>query len=316
MIVAFHILAHHQPELLDRIVRRLQCPEARIYIHVDKKSKDDFSCLLKKYKNLEIYSKVNVWWYGYSMVDATLFLLNKAKESGISFKYHVLLSGQDYPIRSIEDIIEFYRKESFDFVHYEKFENLGKEFFRKFEFCHFYDNPVFNPKSSWQISSRSFRVWLYYGLYVKRIAPILFDRSLPYGLIPYFGSQWFSLREESVKYIFKFLDDHPAYTKFMHFTEGPDEFFFQTILANSEVASNLTEWDEYQNWVKKNTSPYHFRRSSLRYMDWESEGREKPAILDLRDSERIFNSEYLFCRKVDFFRSKELLDQIDLNIGH
>jgi hypothetical protein len=51
----------------------------------------------------------------------------------------------------------------------------------------------------------------------------------------------------------------------------------------------------------------------LRYMDWESLDRAKPAILDMRDHDKLKYSHFLFCRKVSMTnpQSLELLNHID-----
>lgn len=50
----------------------------------------------------------------------------------------------------------------------------------------------------------------------------------------YCGSQWFIAPYETIKYFTKYLNFHPEYIEYWRNALAPDEFFFQTLVMNSE----------------------------------------------------------------------------------
>ena len=113
--------------------------------------------------------------------------------------------------------------------------------------------------------------------------------------------------------------------RFFRYTSSPDEMFFQTIIMNSPWASRVEGFDAYQCWSADRTARGLEHDSEMlpeesfnkRYIDWSGETsgeRERPAILDERDWQRIVASPSLFARKFDAERSAALLDRSDREI--
>jgi len=311
MNIAYLILAHNQPLQLERLIERLNNPNADFYIHVDKKSTDVASIneAVAKYKNAKVISVYNVNWMGFNMVKSTLRLIELAHSSAKHYKYYVLLSGQDYPIKTNEYLNDFFYKHHEDFISYNKISHLPDAFTNKVQFFHFPDIAYTNPRSAKKIP---ILVKLYYGVY-KRFNKYIPKRSFYKNLEPYFGSQWFVLTGETIDFILQFIEENKDYMKFMRFTEGPDEMFFQTIILNSERKNNLYDYNTYIDWLKtrKDGEVFIHQFSSLRYMDWSERGKPKPAVLDNSYYETLKASKELFARKFDEVISAGLLNQVD-----
>src|SRR5690606_21952914 len=104
---AFLILAHNEFEILERLVRVLDDPRFDIYIHFDKKSKEP-PVLKTKHSRLYILNnRIDVRWGDYSMVEAELILFEAATKRR-NYKYLHLLSGVDFPIKSMDQIYDFF----------------------------------------------------------------------------------------------------------------------------------------------------------------------------------------------------------------
>ena len=63
-----------------------------------------------------VEDRVSVNWSGFSVVEATLKLMNMVRDTNKKYDYISLISGQDYPIKSNEYIETYFT------------ENQGKEF--------------------------------------------------------------------------------------------------------------------------------------------------------------------------------------------
>ena len=314
MNLAYLILAHNQPRQLERLIERLNQPNTDFYIHVDKKS-NDLSAIrqsLLKYKNVKIISSYKVNWMGFNMVKSTLGLIELAYSSGKQYKYYLLLSGQDYPIKPNEYIFNFFDNHNEDLISYNKISHLPEIFTDKVRFFHFPDIVYTNPRSAENIPVL---VKLYYGIY-KKFKKYMPKRAFYKNFEPYFGSQWFALTDETIKFILKFIKENKQYLEFMRFTEGPDEMFFQTIILNSERRNNLYDYDRYIDWLnmRKDKEVFIHKFSSLRYMDWTDRGKPKPAVLEESYYKTLEASDELFARKFDEVTSAGLLDQIDKNL--
>lgn len=313
MNIAYLVLAHNQPQQLVRLVSRLSQPNAWLYIHIDSKSQDkgQIEALLSEYKQVKIISEYDVNWMGFNMVKSTLRLMELATGSGIDFKYYVLLSGQDYPIKSNSFINDFFDRHTEDFISFARINDSPDSYKNKVRYYHYYDFAYSNPRSSKKVPML---VYLYFGIH-KRLMKYMPERKFYKCYQPYFGSQWFALRGETVKYILNFVKDNAGYIQFMKYTEGPDETFFHTIILNAERRNDVYGYKEYEKWRETRREGEHFIQeySSLRFMDWSDRGKNlpKPAVLDAGYYDMLAASTDLFARKVDSVASKELMERID-----
>ena len=116
-------------------------------------------------------------------------------------------------------------------------------------------------------------------------------RKLPFNMVLTGRSQWMTLAATHVAFILDYVNKHPKAIRFFQYTWGPDEFFFQTILYNSEHRSHLVN-------------------DNLRFIDW-SEGKASPKTFTVADFDNLEKSGNLYARKFNAAIDKEILDLID-----
>ena len=101
-MIAALILAHHSPELLARLVRRLESYGAQCFIHIDAKVDIvPFQAACSSSSPIFVKSRRKVAWGGFSLVAATISLLSAAILDP-RFTHLVLVSGDSYPIKPRE----------------------------------------------------------------------------------------------------------------------------------------------------------------------------------------------------------------------
>lgn len=114
---AYLIIAHNNFEILEKTLKIWDDEKNDFYIHIDKKVKnfdfEKFKSITKKSKTI-FTERINVKWGHSSQIDCELLLLKLSSKNNYSY-YH-LLSGVDMPIKSKEEIYNFFEK------------NFGKEF--------------------------------------------------------------------------------------------------------------------------------------------------------------------------------------------
>ena len=117
-LIAYLILAHHQPEHFYDLVTQLNHQEVYFFVHVDKKTDQNlFSVKVEKLQNISfIKERKNIIWGGFAMCEATLRLIKSALHSKYQFKYYVLLSGSCYPIQPTKKIMSFFQDNNKNYI--------------------------------------------------------------------------------------------------------------------------------------------------------------------------------------------------------
>jgi hypothetical protein len=331
--LAYLILAHHQPALLARLVDRMLERDTHVFLHVD--ARTDLQPFLEQLSacsnpwvrtNLHLATRRRkVGYMAFSTVEATLALMRQASEYA-QFGYYTLLSGADYPIKSRGCIREVFAGTDKQLIVYWKLEDRPK-WLHKIQYLYLTDlipvrsrhrPDLRDPRSLY----RSFPHLYWRGF--RRVQPWIPRRSFPFqDLVPYGGSQWWSLTEDAVRYVLRFADERPEVSRFYRYTHCPDEMYFQTVLLNSPLSETAVNRERYLAWSaetppeQKATGAHMIPEGTfnLRYIEWVDPAsrapRGYPSVLDETDFDRLMASECLFARKVDEERSAVLLDRLD-----
>jgi hypothetical protein len=281
--LAFFILCHKTPQHVIRLVNCLRDENSVFVIHVDKRAAPVVYDTLRLFSE-ELPGQVHLcrqryrcYWGRFGIVEATLSCMREAVGLGLSFDHAFLLSGQDYPIKSMNHIRTFVD------------EHLGSEFIESFPA----DEP--NRWSAAEGEHNALNRVLYWTIsFRSRHIQIKWKRRFPFGFRPHGGSMWWCLTRECVVYIDRFVREKPAYTRYFRMVFIPDESFFQSIISNSRFKGRIVSDD-------------------LRYADWQNPNPSYPRTLDTDDFEKLMSSSKLFARKFDT-RSQHLLRLIDREI--
>ncbi len=276
MRIAHLLLVHVMNNQLIRLVNRLQHENCHVFIHIDKKTPiEPFLVLEKDYNVTLIKNRVFVNWGGYSIVQATLNGFEEIIKSKTQYNTVNLLSGQDYPIKNINYIYDFYKQNaSTAFIETRNVFNDWTEAIPRITKFHFPDDRL--PGSV---------------LLEMILGFILPKRKIPNSLIPVGRSQWFTLPMECVEYILNYINENSKVVDFFKYTWAPDELFFSTILFNSKYKETIVS-------------------NNLRYIDWAT-GTPSPKVLTIADAESLKNSKCLFARKFNEEFDSIILDFLD-----
>jgi hypothetical protein len=279
MKVAYLIMGHRDPEQILRLIHALRDSGAFFVIHIDKRAPDHVFTPLKKYAashpEVLLTRRIRCYWGGFGIAQAMIECVQTAARADRHFDYAILLSAQDYPIKSAAQIEEFLTR------------NKGSEFIESF--------PLAKP-NRWTSHSGAFQAMnrvRYWTFFVRsRTFHLPIARKFPFGWEPYGGSQWWGLSRECILYLDNFLSQNRGFVRYFKHVLIPDESMFQTILSNSTFAGRIVNDD-------------------LRYIDWERPNPKYPRTLEPVDFDFLHASAKLFARKFDPERSRELLARVD-----
>ncbi|MBW1657719.1 beta-1,6-N-acetylglucosaminyltransferase [Flavobacterium quisquiliarum] len=309
--INYIILAHRYPKQIRRLIEKLATPESCFYIHIDKNVPiDPFLNELSDLSNVSFVTERREGiWGDLGIVIATLNALKQIVQDEKS-GYCVLMSGQDYPIKSNNDIQRYLKSNSGnDFIDVfplpAKYWSTDRIIKYKFNLSsrkgHFIligsvlDSDFFSKKNF-----RKIYTLIKAGRFDFRFK-IFNKRRYPNYIKPYGGSQWWALTLDTVKKIIAFVDEHPDFVEYHTYSLLPDEMFYQSIvmhLIEKEKGITIMPLVTYINWEKKECDlPVTF--TSLDFDELISQPESK-----------------LFARKFDSTIDEDILTKIDAIHSH
>ncbi|GAB3430121.1 beta-1,6-N-acetylglucosaminyltransferase [Niabella aquatica] len=286
MKICHLILAHKNPQQLKRLTQALAHSCCHVFLCIDKKTDETpFRTLLSDAPNVFfIKNRVKVHWGGRSIIMAIVHAIEEIKSSGTSYDFINLISAQDYPIKPMQELIDYlnaHKKKNFiSYITEQNDERKWIESSRaRFNRYHFTD---FNFKGKYLV--QNFLNWL------------LPPRKHP-AFSQFYGgncSTWWILDAECAYFIAQSIQKNARLKRYIKFTWGIDEILFPTLIMNSHFASST-------------------ENNNFRYIDW-SEGNAHPKILTSTDFDALAASDHFFARKFDTAIDSTVLDLIDTRI--
>ena len=264
---AYLIMAHGDWSLLSKLLLALDDPRNDIYVHIDRKSAFSPEMVYEpRFARIQYIKRISVTWGGDSLIKCELALL-KAAINGNYFYYH-LISGQDLPIKSQDEIYDFFEKNSGkNYVKIDKKALLAGYPQERIREYHFFQNLV--GRKDGHIAGLLYRLK---GITITLQKKLGIDRLRNCPKKIYKGTNWFSITHEMAGIV---LSEERFIRKYCFWGFCADEIFLQTIAMNCCISSTCVDDD-------------------LRFIDWV---RGNPYTFTMADFESLMNSDCLFARK-------------------
>lgn len=290
MKIAILLLCHKNAEQINLLLKQLEHPQIYVFIHVDRKS----SIISQINTNSHVFllpegERIDCKWGSISLVHATLHLIQYAYKKD-KFDYFWLCSGQDFPIKSMDDILAFFNNhpgiEFLDLFPSKNTTGKSTNYDKRMDL--YYPNCLLNFSFISRVYKRIYteitggynRTW-----FAKR--------KNTTNLQFYFGSQWWCLSALAIEWILNYTNTHSELLQFYEHAIVPDESFFHTLLMNSPYAKK--------------------RHPALHYIDW-SAGGNNPKTFTLDDWPLLQKSDKLMARKFDWLIDAQILIRLKQNI--
>lgn len=303
--IVYLVMAHGDPTQALRLMATIRTgsPNSAIYLHHDAKGALPAERTLTALNVKLVQPRINVAWGTFSLVEAVLISMRLILQE-IEFRWLVVLSGQDYPLRPFNKIEEDLRESPFDAYVRASPAAEGEYAFR-------YDHQYWSlpnirhayllPHWASTLVARG-RVALNARNGLVRLQPRSRNSSALIGLrahrkpfsksfVCYKGSQWFTLSCRAVRILIAHGDTNPQIIDYYHRVLIPDESYFQTILWNSEC---LTIANDHRRLVL-----------------WDDSKLSHPVTLTMAHWHAIINSGKDFGRKFDISVDASVLDALD-----
>lgn len=290
MKIAFLILAHTDPNQLERLMRAINL-NCRIFIHLDKKVDIHNFSGIELPSNAEfIKERTKVDWAGFNMIKATLSLMQSALDSGEKFTHLALMSGLDYPIKPISALQDLlFQNTNRQFIRFIDIEDSPEYYLPRAQKYYYFDR--FLPRYDTQLRKL-----------ISATMNLFLRKSLLKGIKHAYGSQMWAITPPCAAYILDFVKDNNEFIHWHKSSMAPDETFFHTIIANSPF---LNQTDGFEKFTGRGC--YKLTNLHLTHHTAAKTYNE----LDFDD---IQKSGKYFVRKVTTKDSTELMDRMDVEL--
>lgn len=282
---AYLIMAHTQPELLKKLLQMLDDERNDIYLHIDSKAKDyplqEAASVLEKSKCI-FTERTDVKWGSYSQINCEMVLLKEAVKT--EHAYYHLLSGVDLPIKTQDEIHDFFEKyDGLEFVD-EDLPQISEAALSRVKYTHkFYGKAGSVKDILGAISTKGQKL---FGV----------DRTKKYGdIIFQKGRNWFSITHGLAKLV---VEKEDWVKEVFEQSVCGDELFLQTVARNSQFSDKI---------CNGNTMP---EVPDTRYIDWKRGSNNNPYVFREEDLEELKNAPGLFARKFDLNIDKKIVEKL------
>ncbi|ROR92612.1 beta-1,6-N-acetylglucosaminyltransferase [Nocardioides aurantiacus] len=293
---AFLVMAHHQFDQLEGLLRLLDHEDNDVYLHVDARS-EDFdparAASVLRHSELVLVPRLRVRWGGWSTVACELVLLRSATAKG-GYSYFHLLSGADLPIKPMSQIHAFFaRSEGREYIEIAPDHHVDEVMFRARLFHVLHELlPVRYVRSRPGRALTSALMRAQTRLGVNRLAKDPWELQ--------FGSQWFSITAELATHV---MSQTTRIRRLFRWTFCPDELFLQTVALNSPFRSMLpAAGTETENL------------GAMRMIDWSRSEGSHPHVWRTADLPQLRSTPALFARKFDPTIDAAVIDHIETSL--
>jgi hypothetical protein len=278
MRIACIIMAHKDPQQIERLVKKFSLIPIDFYIHLDKKIKKKSFDYLSQIPNVFFVTRrFTVRWASYSFLKAITQSFKEVLGTGIQYDFLSLMSGQDYPIKPVSSY--YHSLENNIGRNFISYEDDGKWWSHAISRIHKYHFTNFGFRGKYKVQ-----------FFLNALLP---NRKFPLPYTLYGGprAMCMTLSSECAAYIVDFINSNKKLRRFIRFTWGPDEFLIPTLIMNSKFKETVINDNFY-------------------YIDW-TKGGSNPKILSSDDYDLLISSDKLLARKFDFKQDTVILDLLD-----
>ena len=286
---AYLILAHHRFGQLRKLIELLDDARNDIFVHVDRKAAAfnpaEWSGVCRRSALVFLDERLDVRWGGVSIMRAELALLRAATQHG-EYDYYHLLSGMDLPIKSQDEIHDFFdRNSGAEFLNYWNFKRATYSRFRYYTIF-----PEGEARFCTRIVNHIFK-----GL--QMIVGYRINRDVDFR----FASQWFSITDSLARYV---LSQEEWLERVFRHTSTCDEIFLATLVWGSPYREKLFVKEPVENQKIVNLS-------NMRFIDWtRGESIRHPWTFRAGDMELLMSVPHLWARKFDEQVDPQIIEMI------
>ncbi len=233
--IAYMLLVHKSYKQVNIFIRQLlDYGECDVYLHVDSKSKGIIDKIIKD-DRVKIYSKYDVRWGSFEIVQAGIFLMEKVLESGNNYSHIYWGTGQDLLVK--KGLYQFLMK------------NPEKIFIRINRELKDTDRAAARYLIQWPkyLMVRSdYHIFRFIRITMQILCKLGINirpnrRTYKSQLRFYEGRTWFICPKAVVEYMIDYIHKNMDFVNYWENSLASDLMFFQTIMMNSQFSDKIQD---------------------------------------------------------------------------
>lgn len=289
MAQAVLILAHRDiDQVLDLI--HVLIPTFNVYLHVDTKTHltESQRAALKQADSCRVIQTCNVKWGSYSIVQATVDLMELALENPDNTYFH-LISGQDWPLKDPREIYQYFEHSDRLYMAYWKMLDKIKTGEREIDWVkYWYNYDTINRRSLFGKIYHRLLLVTEKLLRVNRLKQLNFDEDQMYA-----GREWVDIPRDILEYALNEWHHRPDLRQLFKYSFCSDEMWLQTIVCNSRYRSRIDQ--DIHRYLPEAAGKTHGL---------------KPQVITSADYSAIRDGDAFFGRKFVTPESDEIIHQL------
>ena len=280
--VCFLLLTHRSPEQVKRLVDVVAPCQVLVHLdaHAGRQVWAEFQELADEYGQLDLVERTATGWGSWGLVQATLNGLERALD--LDCTHIVKMTGQDYPIRPIEEIAAFCKQSpASSWIPHDEI---------PVSFLAEKDGGVARTKH-WHMAVRGHAV------------SVPMNRRPPEGVTPFYGQAQLVMSMPLARWLVAEVRRRPELVRFFRRTWMPNELFIPSLAMTSPMAADVSGanlW--FTDWSAGGSHPKVFGREDIDELTAAALGHAG----DLPGGKTK-----LFARKFDLQVDTDVLDLID-----
>lgn len=297
---AYAILAHADRKCLEVLLKLLDDSRNDIYLHLDKKSSpaiiEGLACEKSGLFFIPDDKRVDVRWGDLSFVEAELTLFQEILEAKKNYSYIHLLSGQDLPLRTQDEIHAFFNEveEGANFVDIADGEAAGENLNVKIDYQYVFTRHQRLYGNKLVGIPRLFLIRVIRHLWLNIQKSVGYRRKWG-NLKRARGINWVSITEDFARYL---VLHKKIILKLFRHTITADEIYKQTMIVNSSFDSTVK-------------CPSRGNCRGIRFIDWkQGNNKGNPKIWLEEDWDELNSAYELFARKFSSQIDYEIIKKI------
>lgn len=309
--LAILLLVHKNCDQVKRLVLKLQNNDVDIYIHCDKRWEDGYMELLSLASESvfiidhRFETNLDTW----QLIEAPMEMIRYTKIINRKYKYYSLLSGQDYLLHPIEEIVnnlqKLYPKPIIDCTPYDK-RNWIYHKFSSYRYFANIDSKI-NSRMKRGVLRKIVKFPFYFMEKIISIFKNPYKDLKKYNIDLYGGSAWWILPLDIINFAYNEYMKKSKYIKILSKTYTPEETFFQ-IMAKLSPLSYLVQCNP-KDMVLQNCKTYAY------FFNDKKPFKGHPYEFTVADIDVLneCRNNFYFARKFDSTIDYKVLDYIDDN---
>lgn len=289
MAQAVLILAHRDIDQVVDLIHVL-APTFNVYLHVDAKTHltESQRAALKQAGSRRIIQTRNVKWGSYSIVQATVDLMELALENPDNTYFH-LISGQDWPLKDPREIYQYFEHSDRVYMAYWRMLDKVKTGEREIDWVkYWYNYDTINRRSLFGKIYHRLLLVTEKLLRVNRLKQLNFDAEQMYA-----GREWIDIPRDILEYALAEWHHRPDLQQLFKYSFCSDEMWLQTIICNSEYRTRIDQ--DIHRYLPEAAGKTHGL---------------KPQVITSADYQTIQGSNAFFGRKFVKPESNEIIQQL------